>query len=315
MRDVRRGISADGARETSRKIRMENPGGHQTSGRAQAPPTTPEKYALFAPGSTQPPVRGRCPSIHRTTTDRVAVDEPPCPPTYAGSEPGSSCQRYCSVDNTRTGGRPGWAGGPSPRNRWWSTRQVISRLQRSRPRSAGHATRNRERSERSSAGLPAEAPSAVRAVQGLPSEAASAASVWRRMVRKGGLEPPRYCYRQPLKPEEVEDERSRPRSIGVGCHLSRLAAVGCGRLFRHGLHDLASVRARAVHGRSSSVVNRRAPDSATWGCPRRLGSRPLRRRNCGGSAPLPEAGWNLRQRNDCRARHAQTSDLRGFFRG
>jgi hypothetical protein len=132
------------------------------------------KYALFAPGSTQPPVRGRCPSIHRTTTDRVAVEEPPCPPTYAGSEPGSSCQRYCSVDNTRTGGPTGWAGGPSPRYRWWSTRQVISRLQRSRRRSAGLATRNRERSERSSAGLPAEAPSAVRAVQGLPSEAASA---------------------------------------------------------------------------------------------------------------------------------------------
>jgi hypothetical protein len=34
---------------------------------------------------------------------------------------------------------------------------------------------------------------------GLPTEAASDASDWRRLVRKGGFEPPRYCYRQPLK--------------------------------------------------------------------------------------------------------------------
>jgi hypothetical protein len=36
------------------------------------------------------------------------------------------------------------------------------------------------------------------------------------LVRKGGLEPPRYCYRQPLKLKPVNADQSRPRKIGVG---------------------------------------------------------------------------------------------------
>jgi len=37
------------------------------------------------------------------------------------------------------------------------------------------------------------------------------------LVRKGGFEPPRYCYRQPLKLKAVNVDQSRPRKIGVGC--------------------------------------------------------------------------------------------------
>ncbi len=37
---------------------------------------------------------------------------------------------------------------------------------------------------------------------------------------KGGPEPPRYCYRQPLKLEDIVTVDGRPRKIGVGCHAS-----------------------------------------------------------------------------------------------
>ena len=40
------------------------------------------------------------------------------------------------------------------------------------------------------------------------------------LVRKGGLEPPRYCYRQPLELEDVVTVDGRPRKIAVGCHAS-----------------------------------------------------------------------------------------------
>ena len=42
----------------------------------------------------------------------------------------------------------------------------------------------------------------------------------RRVVRKGGFEPPRSCDRQPLKLEAVNVDRSRPRKFGVGCSSS-----------------------------------------------------------------------------------------------
>ena len=34
-----------------------------------------------------------------------------------------------------------------------------------------------------------------------------------------GLEPPRYCYRQPLKLEDVVIDAGRPRKIGVGLQI------------------------------------------------------------------------------------------------
>jgi hypothetical protein len=74
------------------------------------------------------------------------------------------------------------------------------------------------------------------------------------MVRKGGLEPPRYCYRQPLKPEEIENERSRSRRIGVGCHASVPFGDVRGRLSRHGLQILANY----------AVFSREARAAAHW---------------------------------------------------
>ena len=63
------------------------------------------------------------------------------------------------------------------------------------------------------------------------------------MVRKGGLEPPRYCYRQPLKLVRLpipplprdEVEPSRPGGapervyfgVGAGCAGAGCAGAGC----------------------------------------------------------------------------------------
>ncbi len=78
------------------------------------------------------------------------------------------------------------------------------------------------------------------------------------MVRKGGLEPPRSCERQPLKPEEIEDDRSRSRQIGVGCHASVPFGDVPGRVFRHGLQVFANYavfnrEARTAAGRSTAT--------------------------------------------------------------
>ena len=63
-----------------------------------------------------------------------------------------------------------------------------------------------------------------------------------KLVRKGGLEPPRPCGRQPLKHEEIAAERSRPRNIGVGCHSSGRVEAIRSRLSPHGLQILARHR-------------------------------------------------------------------------
>jgi len=59
------------------------------------------------------------------------------------------------------------------------------------------------------------------------------------LVRKGGLEPPRYCYRQPLKLEEAVADDGRPRKIGVGRHASWPLRAVRTRLSRPGLQILA----------------------------------------------------------------------------
>jgi hypothetical protein len=62
-----------------------------------------------------------------------------------------------------------------------------------------------------------------------------------RVVRKRGLEPPRYCYRQPLKLKPATVDQSRPRTIGIGCLLSFLTGVARSHLRPSGLQILARV--------------------------------------------------------------------------
>ena len=60
-----------------------------------------------------------------------------------------------------------------------------------------------------------------------------------KVVRKGGLEPPRYCYRQPLKLNRVEADRSRPRKTGVGFLIRWRFRADCDRVSQLPLHAVA----------------------------------------------------------------------------
>lgn len=75
--------------------------------------------------------------------------------------------------------------------------------------------------------------------------------------RKGGLEPSRYGYRQPLKPDGIEANRSRPGKTGVGCLVSRMSEPAWGRVVPLGLHVIARTGAAEVSG-GAALRNHRA---------------------------------------------------------
>jgi len=49
---------------------------------------------------------------------------------------------------------------------------------------------------------------------------------FKKVVRKGGFEPPRSCERQPLKLQAVNGDQGRPRKIEVGFPSSLLIEAG-----------------------------------------------------------------------------------------
>ena len=62
---------------------------------------------------------------------------------------------------------------------------------------------------------------------------------------QGGLEPPRYCFRQRLKIEDVVNDDGRPLKIGVGCHASWPTKAHEGRASWRRLQILAKRTSRA----------------------------------------------------------------------
>ncbi len=52
------------------------------------------------------------------------------------------------------------------------------------------------------------------------------------MVRKGGLEPPRYCYRQPLKLGDLLCSRGLTRLLRADVGQERAAANACDEQIR-----------------------------------------------------------------------------------
>ena len=117
-----------------------------------------------------------------------------------------------------------------------------------------------------------------------------------RMVRKGGLEPPRSCERQPLKPDGTEADRSRPRKTGVGWRVSRASEAARGGPCRLRLHVLAHAPApqwpcgapRDDGRRKARFTGGEGPTGSTRGAtvaPRPAHARVRRPRRSGGVCP------------------------------